>query len=86
LIAAAGLGVDQIVGEQRFVPVEGGTRFEWSYKVLPKHFLARQVIRSNMDAIEGFIAGGLERFTAAASDPQIRFTASSTNCLASLQG
>lgn len=65
---AAGRGVDQIVGEQRFVPVDGGTRFEWSYKVLPKHFIARQVIRGNMDAIEGFIAGGLERFTVAATE------------------
>ncbi len=64
---AAGRGVDQIVGEQRFVPVDGGTRFEWTYKVLPKHFIARQVIRGNMDSIEGFIAGGLERFTEAAT-------------------
>ncbi len=63
---ATGRGVDQIVGEQRFVPVDGGTRFEWTYKVRPKNVLARQVVRANMAEIESYISGGLQGFAAAA--------------------
>ncbi len=61
-----GRGVEQIVGEQRFVPGESGTRFEWTYNVLPRSFITRQVVRSNMDEIEAYIAGGLQRFAEAA--------------------
>lgn len=64
---ATGRGVEQIVGEQRFVPVEGGTRFEWTYNVLPTNFVTRQFVRSSMDEIETYIANGLEGFAAAAN-------------------
>ena len=64
---AAGRGVDQIVGEQRFVAVEDGTRFEWTYNVLPANFVARQFVRNNMDEIGVYISGGLERFAVAAN-------------------
>ncbi|MEL6921760.1 MAG: hypothetical protein AAFO77_12215 [Pseudomonadota bacterium] len=64
---AVGRGVDQIVGEQRFVSVGDSTRFEWTYNVLPKNFITRQVVRGNMDEIEGYIGSGLQGFAAAAS-------------------
>jgi hypothetical protein len=64
---ATGRGVEQIVGEQRFVPVDGGTRFEWTYNVLPTNFVTRQFVRRSMDEIETYIANGLEGFAAAAN-------------------
>lgn len=64
---ATGRGVEQIVGEQRFVPVNGGTRFEWTYNVLPTNLLTRQFVRGSMDEIEAYIAGGLRGFAAAAN-------------------
>ena len=64
---ATGRGVEQIVGEQRFVPVDGGTRLEWTYNVLPTNFVTRQFVRRSMDEIETYIAGGLEGFAAAAN-------------------
>ncbi|MEM8690243.1 MAG: SRPBCC family protein [Pseudomonadota bacterium] len=63
---STGRGVEQIVGEQRFVPVEDGTRFEWSYNVLPRNMIARQIVRRNMPEIEAYITGGLLSFAAAA--------------------
>ncbi len=64
---ATGQGVEQIVGEQRFVPVDGGTRFEWTYNVLPTNFVTRQFVRRSMDELETYISGGLEGFAAAAN-------------------
>jgi len=64
---ATGRGVEQIVGEQRFVPVDGGTRLEWTYNVLPTNFVTRQFVRRSMDEIEAYISGGLEGFAAAAN-------------------
>lgn len=64
---ATGQGVEQIVGEQRFVPVNGGTRLEWTYNVLPTNFVTRQFVRRSMDEIEAYISGGLEGFAAAAN-------------------
>ena len=64
---ATGRGVEQVVGEQRFVATETGSRFEWTYNVLPRNFLTRQVVRRNMTEIEAYIAGGLSRFAAAAN-------------------
>lgn len=63
---ATGRGVEQIVGEQRFVPVEGGTRFEWTYQVLPKNFVTRLFVRRSMDEIETYISDGLAGFANAA--------------------
>lgn len=64
---ATGRGVEQIVGEQRFVPVAGGTRFEWTYNVVPTNFVTRQFVRRSMDEIETYISGGLRGFAAAAN-------------------
>ena len=63
---ATGRGVEQIVGEQRFVPVEDGTQFQWTYNVKPRNVVTRQVVRGSMDEIEGYIAGGLAGFAEAA--------------------
>ena len=63
---ATGRGVEQIIGEQRFVPVEGGTEFQWTYNVLPRNVLTRQIVRGSMDEIEAYIAGGLTGFAEAA--------------------
>ncbi len=65
---ATGRGVEQIVGEQRFVPVDGGTKFEWSYNVLPTNFITRQIVGGSMAEIEGFIADGLRSFAEAARE------------------
>ncbi|MEM9010780.1 MAG: hypothetical protein AAGE18_06095 [Pseudomonadota bacterium] len=62
-----GRGVEQIVGEQRFVSVDEGTRFEWTYNVLPHNLVTRQIVRGNMDEIEAYIGSGLEGFAAAAA-------------------
>ena len=65
---AAGRGIEQIVGEQRFISVEGGTRIEWSYNVKPRNFVTRIFVRGSMDEIEGYIRGGLRRFAASLSE------------------
>ena len=44
---STGRGVEQVVGEQRFIATENGTRFEWSYKVRPRNFVTRQIVRHN---------------------------------------
>ena len=59
-------GVSQIVGEQRFVPVDAGTRFEWYYNVLPRNAFTRLFVRGRMDEIERYIANGLADFADAA--------------------
>ena len=59
---ATGRGVEQIVGQQRFVPTEGGTRFEWTYNVLPTNPLTRLFVQRNMPEIQDYISGGLEGF------------------------
>jgi len=63
---AAGRGVEQIVGEQRFIPVDGGTRFEWTYKILPKNFFTRIFIRRQIEEVENYLSSGLEGFSDAA--------------------
>lgn len=63
---AVGRGVEQIVGEQRFTPVDGGTEFVWTYNVRPTNFVTRQFVRRNLPEIERYLSGGLDRFTAAA--------------------
>ncbi len=60
-----GRGVDQIVGEQRFVPLGADTRFEWTYNVRPRNFITRFIVARNMDEIEAYIGGGLTRFAEA---------------------
>ncbi|UWR22051.1 SRPBCC family protein [Sulfitobacter sp. S190] len=59
---ATGRGVEQIVGEQRFVPTDDGTRFEWTYNVLPHNTFVGLFVRSQMDDIETYISNGLSRY------------------------
>ncbi|MEM7546327.1 MAG: SRPBCC family protein [Pseudomonadota bacterium] len=61
-----GRGVEQIVGEQRFVPIDGGTRFEWTYNVLPRNFITGIFVRRDMDEIDAYITRGLQEFAEAA--------------------
>ena len=63
---AAGAGVEQIVGEQRFVPVENGTRMEWTYNVRPKNALTRIFVKQNLPEVDGYITNGLRAFADAA--------------------
>lgn len=63
---ATGRGVEQIVGEQRFVSTAQGTRVEWTYDVRPRNLLARKVLSGRMEEIDAYITGGLERLAAAA--------------------
>lgn len=62
----AGRGVEQIVGEQRFTPVEGGTKFEWDYKIKPKGFITRKAIKGRLEEIDKYISDGLRDFATAA--------------------
>lgn len=62
---ATSRGVEQVVGEQRFIATEDGAKFEWTYNVLPKNFVTRQIVRRSMPEIESYITGGLSRFAAA---------------------
>ena len=64
---ATGRGVEQIVGEQRFVATETGTRFEWTYNILPKNFLTRYFVRQNLDELQGYLETGLKGFADAAN-------------------
>ena len=64
---AAGRGIEQIVGEQRFIATETGSKFEWAYNILPRNVLTRQFARQRMPEIEGYISGGLSRFAEAAN-------------------
>lgn len=62
---AAGQGVEQIVGEQRFLPLpDGGTRFEWDYDIVPAGPVAGFFIARRASTIETYLSGGLERFAA----------------------
>ena len=65
----AGRGVEQIVGEQRFTPVEGGTKFEWDYKIKPKRgSITRKVIKGRLEEIDKYISDGLRDFATAAGE------------------
>ena len=65
---AAGRGVDQIVAEQRFVPVEGGTRFEWDYDVYPKSAVTRPFVRRFVEReLRPYIEAGTAAMAEAAS-------------------
>lgn len=64
---AVGRGVEQIVGEQRFVAMGNSTLFQWTYNVLPKNIITRQIVRRSMPEIQSYIATGLNRFAAAAN-------------------
>ncbi|MEM1139228.1 MAG: SRPBCC family protein [Pseudomonadota bacterium] len=62
-----GRGVDHIYADWSLTPVEGGTQFDWTYRLAPKHALARIVVRRTRDnALQPFMQGTLDRMTLAA--------------------
>ncbi len=63
-----GRGVDQIVGEQRFIP-EGPdrTRFEWTYRVLPKSVFTRPFVRASQSDIQSYLQTATNAMAAAAN-------------------
>ncbi len=67
---ATGRGVEQIVGEQRFIKTDNGTRFEWTYNVKPTNAVTRFFVSRNMPEVEAYIGGGLRGLVRAASGSQ----------------
>lgn len=58
---AAGRGVEQIVGEQRFIATgRNTTRFEWDYRVKPTSGVTRLFVKQQLPNIEAFLAGGTD--------------------------
>ncbi|MEM7644695.1 MAG: hypothetical protein AAF366_19565 [Pseudomonadota bacterium] len=63
---STGRGVDQIVGEQRFLAQpDGSTRIEWDYNVKPRNALAGIFVRQRINEIDSYITGGLDGLAAA---------------------
>lgn len=60
---AAGRGVDHIYADWRLTPTpDGGTRFEWTYRLAPKNPVARLVVRRTRDReLAPFMQGTLDR-------------------------
>ncbi|MEM8824860.1 MAG: hypothetical protein AAGF30_14735 [Pseudomonadota bacterium] len=65
---STGRGVEQIVGEQRFLQqADGSTIIEWDYNIKPANALTRLFVRQRIDEIDTYITGGLDGLAAAAS-------------------
>ncbi|MEM6912467.1 MAG: hypothetical protein AAF511_00675 [Pseudomonadota bacterium] len=65
----AARGVEQIVGEQRFIRLdENLTRFEWSYKVKPASFLTRPFVKRTQPELQRFMDGGTHALAAAVNE------------------
>ncbi|MEM8849634.1 MAG: hypothetical protein AAGE03_06315 [Pseudomonadota bacterium] len=63
---STGRGVEQIVGEQRFLAQpDGTTRIEWDYNVKPTNAVTGFFVRQRIGEIDGYITGGLDGITAA---------------------
>ncbi len=63
-----GRGVSQIVGEQRFTEVDGGTRFDWYYNMAPRNGFTRIFVkRACKREVQPYLAGGLRRYAEAAA-------------------
>ena len=71
---AAGRGVDQIIGEQRFVALgPDETRYEWDYNIKPKNTVTRVFVRRLVEReIQPFLDDGLQAFAAAAREEAAR--------------
>lgn len=65
----AGRGVDQIVGEMRFLETPGGgTDWQWSYNVRPKNWLTRPFVARFVEReLRPYLEGGAAGMTAAAN-------------------
>ncbi|MEO1573948.1 MAG: hypothetical protein AAFU65_03220 [Pseudomonadota bacterium] len=65
---AAGRGVEQIVGEQRFFELsDRRTRFEWTYNVRPRSALTGWFVNRRKDELREYMQNGTDRMAAAAS-------------------
>lgn len=60
---SAGHGIDQIVGEQRWIDLgPGRSRFEWDYKIKPRFFVLRPFIaRMRSNTVEPYLQGAVDR-------------------------
>ncbi len=66
---AAGRGVEQIIGEQRFIATgPNSTRFEWDYKIKPKSAVTGFFVDRQLPEIEAFLQSGMSGFAAAATE------------------
>jgi len=66
---SVGRGVEQIVGEQRYIPIASDkTRFEWTYAVKPKNGFTAIFVRRQMPDIEAFLQGAVDGWAANASE------------------
>ena len=65
--SSTGRVVEQVVGEMNFVPVAGGTEFQWSYNVKPRSVFTRPFVRARIREIESYLQNGLTGFAAAAT-------------------
>ncbi len=64
----AARGVEQIIGEQRFIALdENTTRFEWAYKVKPKSSFTRPFVKRRQPELERFMNIGTSAMAAAAT-------------------
>ncbi|MEM8851472.1 MAG: hypothetical protein AAGE03_15750 [Pseudomonadota bacterium] len=65
---SVGRGVEQIVGEQRFLAQpDGSTLIEWDYNVKPRNALTAFFVRQQIEEIDAYITSGLEGLAAAAT-------------------
>ncbi len=63
---AAGQGIEQIVGTQRFVVIdENTTRFEWTYALKPRNALTRLFVNRQTEDLQAFIESGAVGMAAA---------------------
>lgn len=65
----AARGVDHIYADWSLTPVEGGTRFDWTYRFASKNFIARRVITGLRDEeLAPFMQGTMDRMAEAVND------------------
>ncbi|WP_379553873.1 hypothetical protein [Qipengyuania sp. DGS5-3] len=63
------LGVDQIIGEQRFIAIDDDTmKFEWTYKIKPKGAITGFFVRQRQPEVARFMKTGTNAMAAAARE------------------
>ncbi|MEM8771830.1 MAG: hypothetical protein AAGD92_09310 [Pseudomonadota bacterium] len=65
---SAGRGVEQIIGEQRFIPItETETKFQWSYNVKPKSAFTKIFVKRQKPELRAYLATASRSMAAAAN-------------------
>ncbi|MEO0963175.1 MAG: SRPBCC family protein [Pseudomonadota bacterium] len=78
LTSGAGWAVDHIYADWSLTPVEGGTRFDWTYRVAPKYGILRVFMNRMRDnELHPFMQGAMDRMAAAVRTEQQTVSASS---------